>query len=400
MATNRKKRRKRRGRRKIILLLFEFLLLAILLVGLYIYSKTFGQMQFEEKINDSEAGINADADLTLLEGYTNIALMGLDNRDSETWAAGNSDTIIIASINNKTKDVQLVSVYRDTYLSVGSGKFRKANAAYANGGAKQTVQMLNSNLDLDIKEYICVDWKAVVDAIDALGGVNIDVADYEIDALNKCIPEIDHMTGKSTPWIGEAGHLRLDGTQACAYARIRSTAGDDFLRASRQRIVIQAMLDEAKQASVGELTEMCSSIFGQISTSLKVNEIIALASHVAEYNIVSTTGFPYDLITMNLSKTGDTIIPADLQTNVKKLHEYMFGATDYEVSESVKTISDSIVDKTGVTTSADVYDLTQFNETVGSGGTEETKKKNKEAQKAQKEQEKKDSKDSKNSDDE
>lgn len=154
MATNRKRRRKRRrrGRNKLILFIFELLLLAILLVGLYLYNKTFGQITYQDKMNDSEAGINKDADLTLLEGYTNIALMGLDNRSNGTWEAGNSDTIIVASINNETKDVQLISIYRDTYLSVGNGKFRKANAAYANGGAKQTVQMLNSNLDLDIKE--------------------------------------------------------------------------------------------------------------------------------------------------------------------------------------------------------------------------------------------------------
>ena len=141
------------------------------------------------------------------------------------------------------------------------------------------------------------------------------------------------------------------------------------------------MLDKAKSSNLSELTEMCSSIFGQISTSLKVNEIIALASHVAEYNIVSTTGFPYELITMNLSKTGDTIIPADLATNVQKLHEYMFAAEQYEVSDSVKTISESIVDKTGVTTSTETYDLTQFNETVGAQGTEATKKQNKDKNK-------------------
>ena len=385
MATRRKRRKRRRGRNKLILFIFEILLLAILLVGLYIYNKTFGQITYEDKMDDSEAGINEDADLTLLEGYTNIALMGLDNRSNGTWEAGNSDTIIVASIDNKTKDVQLISIYRDTYLSVGNGKFRKANAAYANGGAKQTVQMLNSNLDLDIKEYMCVDWKAVVDAIDALGGVEIEVTTAEVDEINFLLPEIDGTTGYRTEQISGTGKKLLNGTQACAYARIRCTAGDDFLRASRQRIVIQAMLDRAKQASVADLTEMCSSIFGQISTSLKVNEIIALASHVTEYNIVSTTGFPYDLVTMNLSKTGDTVIPADLETNVEKLHEYMFKAQDYEVSDSVKLISESIVDKTGVTSSTSTYDLTQYNETVGAQGTEETKKQNKENQKKNKE---------------
>ena len=172
MADNRrrKKRRKKKKSRKIVLFVFEILLLAILLVAAYFIGMV-NRVKYEN-MSETEAGINDDLSkdtLESLEGYTNIAVFGLDNRSANNYQEGNSDVVMIASIDNKTKNVKLVSVYRDTFLSVGGGTYFKCNNAYARGGAKQAVQMLNSNLDLDIKEYVCVDWAAVVEVIDDLG---------------------------------------------------------------------------------------------------------------------------------------------------------------------------------------------------------------------------------------
>ena len=173
MANNRRKKRKKKKSRKIALFIFEILLLAILLLAAYFVSM-MNKVDYEQ-MDESEAGINDDlSDDTLLslEGYTNIALFGLDNRSKNNYSGGNSDVIMIASINNKTKDVKLVSVYRDSYLSIGGGLYRKANAAYANGGAKQAVQMLNSNLDLDIDGFITIGFEGLADTIDSLGGID------------------------------------------------------------------------------------------------------------------------------------------------------------------------------------------------------------------------------------
>lgn len=372
MAANKKKKKK--GHKKILLLVFELLLLAILLAVVWLYNNTFNKIKFET-LEETEAGINKDIDTetveVLKEGYTTIALFGLDNRSKNNYESGNSDTIMVANIDNATKEVKLVSVYRDTYLNTGNGNLNKANAAYAHGGAVQAVQMLNSNLDLMITDYVCVDWAALVEAIDALGGVDIEITQAEMNSINKYLHDVDKVTGLSTSMVTQYGMVHLDGSQATTYARIRKLAGDDYKRASRQRIVIQAMLTKAKQADVASLTKMCNVVFDDISTTLSISEILSLAKDVASYEIVSTTGFPFDLTNARISGPGDIVVPASLASNVKKLHEYLFDDQLYTVSNSVQSISDNISYKTGITDNSMLIDTSSFNETAGKTGTED-----------------------------
>lgn len=372
---NSRKRRKKKKSKKLLLFVFEVLLLAILLLAAYFVSM-MNRIKYEN-LDESEAGINSDLDentILSLEGYTNIALFGLDNRSSNNYDTGNSDVIMIASINNETKDIKLVSVYRDTYLSIGNGSYHKSNAAYAHGGAKQAVQMLNSNLDLDIKEYVCVDWAAMVKVIDDLGGLDLEITEGEMNQINKYKHDIDKVTGKSTPSVTQYGLVHLDGTQATTYARIRKLAGDDFKRASRQRIVLQAIMEKAKKADFATLTNICNSVIDDISTSLSITQILALAKNVGSYSIKSTTGFPFELTTENLSGSGDTVIPADLATNVKELHKYMFDDDTYVLSSTVQTISDAIVYKTGINVDSVLINTSDYNETAGATGTDGIKK--------------------------
>ena len=313
MADNRrrKKRRKKKKSRKIVLFVFEILLLAILLVAAYFIGMV-NRVKYEN-MSETEAGINDDLSkdtLESLEGYTNIAVFGLDNRSANNYQEGNSDVVMIASIDNKTKNVKLVSVYRDTFLSVGGGTYFKCNNAYARGGAKQAVQMLNSNLDLDIKEYVCVDWAAVVEVIDDLGGLDLNITQGEMNQINKYKKDVDGVTGKNTPNVTQYGLVHLDGTQATTYARIRKLSGDDFKRASRQRIVLQAMLEKAKKANPATLVKICNSVVDDISTTLSLDQMVSLAKDVTKYKISSTTGFPTDLTTKNMPRCGDTVIPA------------------------------------------------------------------------------------------
>lgn len=370
-----KKRKKKKKNRKLLMFVFEILILAVLLIAAYFVGMV-NRIDFEN-MNESEAGINDDLDkntLNSLEGYTNIALFGLDNRSSNNYDTGNSDVIMIASINNKTKEVKLVSVYRDTYLSVGDGKYRKANASYANGGAKQAVQMLNSNLDLDIKDYVCVDWAAMVEVIDALGGLDLEITQAEMQQINKYKKDVDKVTGLTTPELTQYGKVHLDGTQATTYARIRKLAGDDFKRASRQRIVLQAILEKAKKADIVTLTNICNSVVDDISTTLSLSQILSLAKDVSSYKVGSTTGFPFDLTTKTLPVTHDTVIPADLATNVKRLHEYMFDDRNYVPSQTVQAISDTIVNNTGITTESALINTSDYNETAGAVGTDSIQK--------------------------
>jgi len=350
MANNRRKKRKKKKSRKIVLFIFEILLLAILLLAAYFVSM-MNKVDYEQ-MDESEAGINDDlSDDTLLslEGYTNIALFGLDNRSKNKYEGGNSDVIMIASINNKTKDVKLVSVYRDSYLSIGGGLYRKANAAYANGGAKQAVQMLNSNLDLDIKEYVCVDWAAMVEVIDNLGGLDLEITQGEMQQINKYKKDVDKVTGKMTPDVTQYGLVHLDGTQATTYARIRKLAGDDYKRTERQRTVIEAMITKVQKSGVTTINSVVDEVFDDISTNITPKQMLSLGSHALSYKMVDNSGFPFELKTKNMGKRGDCVIPLDLETNVIELHEYLFGSDTYTPTDSVKEKSKQIINDTGYT---------------------------------------------------
>lgn len=371
---NKKKKKltkRQQQKRKLIIFGAEVLCLLLLLGVTYVWS-LWSKIDVQSDMGDSEAGINEDIDaetMDTLEGYTNIALFGLDNRGNGLYERGNSDVIMIASINNKTKEVRLVSVYRDTYLNVGSGKYNKANSAYARGGAKAAVQMLNTNLDLNIKEYMCVDWNAVVEAVDALGGVEIEITEQERKMINDLIVEIDYFVGSKTTQVKKAGVQNLTGAQATAYARIRKTAGNDFKRTSRQRIVLEAMLNKAKTSDLGTLIDICNAVFDDVSTSLDLKEIVGLARHVKEYTIGSTSGFPFEMTTANLAQTNSTVVPIGLEDDVAALHKYLFDTEDYQPSLTVKTISDAIVQKTGISEDSKGINVDEFNDTAGQQGT-------------------------------
>lgn len=378
METKQKRRkknsRKARQKKKIVLFVVELFFLALLLVSLYVagvLSKLVDKIDFDD-FETSQAGINEDIGsqtIEVMKGYTNIALFGLDNRSSNNYSSGNSDTIMIASINNETKEVQLVSVYRDTYLSIGGGKFNKANSAYNKGGVEQAVKMLNANLDLDITEYVCVDWAALIEAIDALGGVELEITSSEAYYMNGYLNEIDSVLGISTPRVTSTGRVNLTGAQATAYARIRYTAGSDFLRTSRQRIVIEAMLNKAKTCDVATLASVCSAVFDDISTSLSISEILGLAKDVASYSIKATTGFPLQLTTRDLADAGDAVVPVDLAANVAQLHAFLFANEEYIPSNTVESIGQSIMDRTGVTEDSAIIETDKYNNTAGAGGT-------------------------------
>ena len=353
------KRQRQLRKRKILII--EIIALVVLLLVLLVWG-LISKIDFQ-KFSLGEAGINADLDTSFLKGYTNIAVFGLDNRDETSYDSGNSDVIMVASINNETKEIRLVSVYRDTYLCVDDEQnYNKANAAYAHGGVKNAVKMLNRNLDLNITEFVCVDWKALIETIDALGGVEIDVQENEVEYLNAYV-------GDTTCWVPEAdgtwiagpGLQTLNGTQATAYARIRYTAGDDFMRAARQRIVLQAMMDKVKQADLKTLFKIVNDVADDVSTSFNLSQLLGLASAVKDYSIAGTTGFPFQLTTGTVSGK-DYVFPVELDNNVVALHQYLFGEEEgYTPSNTMQAISDDIVYISGISESnAELYDLDRW----------------------------------------
>ncbi len=344
----------KRRKRRLILFIVELAVLALVLVALWFYKKV-DQIEITS-IDPGKVSVNELDEETekVLQGYTTIAMFGLDNRSQDSLSRGNSDVIMILNINNDTNEIKLVSVYRDTFLNVASADatdtmFRKCNSAYAYGGAEQAITMLNRALDLDIDSYLTVDFKAVADAIDILGGVDIEIeSDSELKYLNDYITATNKILGTSSSTISSTGTHHLDGVQAVAYSRIRYTSGNDFKRAYRQRVVLQAMLDGAKDANASQLTQMIDAVFPEISTNMTQKELLSVAMSILKYDFAGTRGFPFERTTMTLNKTvGSIVIPCDLTTNVSELHEYLFGTENYTPTSTVQEYSSYIINETG-----------------------------------------------------
>ena len=338
----------KKAKRKISLIIAELLILIILAAILFVVIKL--SKIHKDKLNLDDITINEDlSDDTkkLLSDYQTIALFGLDNRTNKSLSKGRSDVIMLANINRKTREVNLVSVYRDTYLDTGDGIFEKCNAAYAKGGPAKAISMLNANLDLAITDYVTVDFNSVVECIDLLGGVDMTITDDEATLMLGYIRELNELTGHTSKCPTSGGTYTLDGVQATAYARIRYGGGDDYRRTERQRAVIAAMVEKAQKSDLKTINNLIDQIFGDIQTSFSNAELIGFASDIFRYKITKTSGFPFQKATERYNKEGDVVIPCDLSSNVTALHEFLFDSTDYIPSRTVQDNSSYIINKTG-----------------------------------------------------
>ena len=340
MSKPRKKRRK-------VLFILEIIVLLLFIGGLYVYGQISAKL---DKIDIQETDLQEQDIVTndqapQMTGYTTYALFGLDHRSrNEKLNTENSDTIIIASINNDTKAVKLVSVYRDTLLNVKDDTYSKANAAYALGGPAQAVNMLNTNLDLNITDYVSIDFDALVTVVDCLGGLDIPLSYAEIVHMNNYCVETAEETGKSytpvelpepKPEDQEAifGTYHLNGVQATSYCRIRYTASLDMGRTERQRRVIQMIVDKAKKAGLSTIFDIMDQVFPVVKTSVSKTEILKLIPAMIGYSIDETTGFPQDYKFATVK--GSVIVPTTLDSNVLKLHQFLYGNTNYTPTQDV-----------------------------------------------------------------
>ena len=376
MSAKTNSKRKKRGR--IAIFAIEIILLLAVLVGLFVWSK-YQKMDHGAKL-DTEDLVNADLDEStqeVLQGFTNVALFGLDNRSNGNFESGNSDAIMIASINNDTKEVRLVSVYRDTYLNMSdddSYNFQKANSAYNRGGPENAIRMLNRNLDLDIKDYVVVDFQALTEAIDLLGGVEVNIDDAMFKWINVYINETAGIIGAQPDLVEGTGVQNLSGLQATAYCRVRYTTGNDFRRAQRQREVLSKMIQKAQSAGIGTINDILDSIMDDISTNFTLTEMLALAGQMFQYELVETVGFPFHVNTKTISASkGDVVVPCDLVTNVTELHRKLFNDYAYTPSNTVQNYSQQIVYESGYTAeSASETGISEDNYVDGAAGTDGT----------------------------
>ncbi|MBR3254684.1 MAG: LCP family protein [Clostridia bacterium] len=337
--TKKGKKKKRHIFRKLLIILI--LIVAILAGGLYwLIQDKLSKINYVE-IDKGELAVSNN----VTPGYRNIAILAIDSRDINNNQGSRSDGIIIASIDENSKNINLVSVYRDTYLQVEGHGLTKVTHAYAYGGPELAIKTLNQNLDLNISEFVSVNFESVASAIDAMGGVEIEIKDYEVEEMNLYIAETAEITGREENMIPGPGVYNLDGVQATTYGRIRQVGNGDYERTERMRTVIMKAFEKAKHLDPFTLNNLVDQILPKVQTNIDSQSIVGLMLQIGSYNMSENIGWPYE----TKGKTLDAWygIPVTLEENVKQLHNELFNNTDYEVPQTVKDISKKIINKTG-----------------------------------------------------
>lgn len=366
-----KSRKYKKMRRRKIIFGIEITVLLILSGILFVYAWINSSMDKmnQDTLDSSQIQINsevkANTDLSQMSGTQVIALVGVDARGvegSELAESMNSDTIILCCIDHDKQEIRMVSIMRDTWMNMAKYtdeyyEFDKANSAYNRGGPESMLSMLNTNLDFALTDYVTVNFKALADAIDVLGGLDIEMTNAECVHANNYNREVSEAQGveyEAIPYDEDLGDdysevRHVSGALATSYARIRYGGGDDAKRTSRQRIVINLMVQKLKQNPT-KIPEILDKVMGNVSTSLTKNEILELGMHAVTYTMGTSYAYPFQLcygenVVNALGE--DVVIPVTLEFNVRELHEYLYPGLSYEPSAAVTEYSDYIARKSG-----------------------------------------------------
>lgn len=291
----------------------------------------------DEGLTDSDGNIISDMENSVEDNKNsaeqlhspnvyNVLFIGTDSRGSDR---GRSDAMILISINSKTKKIVLSSFLRDIYLYIPSVGNNRLNAAYAYGGPSLLMKTLNQNFGVSVGSYVQTDFFSFIKIIDALGGVTVNVTADEIKHINKNLVEINKLQGQPTDKYklskSQSGSIKLNGSQALAYARIRYI-GTDFGRTERQRKVLSALMTSFKSASVRQLTSLLSSVLPLVKTDLKQSDILKLISNsgaYAKYSITSQSipaNGTYSFVTINKM----SVISINFEKNRKLLKDTIY----------------------------------------------------------------------------
>ena len=348
----------------LIFVLFKFLfkhkkvstigILSVVGIVLFINLGCIGIMLLGSgKLYKSLETVHVNADLekreNKLKDCTLIALFGIDNQENDVQSANRTDTIIVVSVNKKTKEIKLMQVLRDSYMAVDN-QYTKINSAYSRGGKRLAVSSLNRNLDLNISEYIVVNFKAVADAVDYLGGVKLTInSEEERKELNRYIKNMNKINGGDSPVFEQSSHYpyeaTFDGNQAVAFSRIRKyKGGGDSVRANRQMEIVKKLLRKAVVHPI-KMTKLVCSVFPKdgVQTSLNRKEIIALIPSIlhAKTKIATTRTYPFEVDNRKLNGVYYGF-PKNMTKNVKRVHAYLFDNKKYTSGEEVKKISKQV----------------------------------------------------------
>ena len=296
---------------------------------------------------DESLGIDATVDEALRD-YRTILIAGIDNHRQ-------TDIQLVLSINKETGEARMITINRDTYMQISDGEtivtdereveFCKSNRAYEHGGKYALMKELNRNLDLNIKEFIGVDWDCAAQLVDDLGGVEADIESQEmLDALNHLI-SVDSPSG--TNLVSGTGKQTLSGWQAVQYLRVRKyKGGNAFVRDDHNRAFVETLLAKAKTMSIEDISEVYDDVAGKLDTNMSRNTLTETLAAISDKEIENIGRFPYEFKTRYEppDKHFNYRVAQSLVSNVVQLHADMFGQGEYTPTETVKGLSERIIE--------------------------------------------------------
>lgn len=295
--------------KKIVLWILGVLLsLTVVAVGgTFFYVKHMIGKVDHVKINKDDLGINEEVE----EKYGDIRNIALYGIDAEEGKAGRSDSIMILTVDTKNNKLKLTSIMRDSYVNIADHGYDKINHAYAFGGPELAMRTLNENFDLNVKEFMAVNFTSMPEIIDKLGGVNIDITDEEIQYI---------------PGITSAGTQKLTGKQALAYARIRYATGGDYKRTERHRTVLTAIFNEMKSKPVSQYPSLASDFLPYVRTNISSNEMLSLMGDIGTLmsGNLEQNRFPTDEQGEGKMINGVYYMTFNIEEVKNSMHEFIF----------------------------------------------------------------------------
>ena len=285
-----------------------------------------------------------DDSTTDKSGIEEFALFGVDSRSDQLDKGTRSDSIMVVRVDHDAKKIRMVSIFRDCMMNIDGHGYQKVTHAHAFGGPELAVDTLNKNLDLDIKNYVTVNFNTVGEIVDEVGGIVQDIDASEAKVINGYIDEVNKVRGTSSSHIDSAGTYTLDGTQAVAYARIRYTAGGDYKRAERQRTVLFKVFESAKQMNTAAKIKMVSDLIGHVNTNYNTDEILSVFKNLADYTVEDSTAYP-QVFSGGKVDGAWVEVPTTLADMATGVHQFLEGDTGYTPSATVNEYSSALSGK-------------------------------------------------------
>lgn len=298
---------------KIVLIIIGIIIGVFLISigGVYIYGRHIYNKVEKVEVDKDDIGITEEVEEKLSpysNSIINIALFGIDSADATT---GRSDSIIIATIDTTHKKLKLTSIMRDSYVNISGIGNDKINHAYAFGGAQLAIKTLNENFDLNIEDFVAVNFDSLPKIIDMIGGVTVDITNEEVS----------HISG-----INSAGTYNLTGAQALAYSRIRYATGGDYVRTERQRTILTKMFEKILNINAAQYSTLISQMLSMVQTSLDYSKILELGTEVLKMGVTSLEQerFPLDGYCEGQMINEVYYLTFNKELTVEQLHNYIF----------------------------------------------------------------------------